>query len=74
MDESGSDPRSALHALEIQYDPPGGSLDDAAMERLGIVPETVAGQTLQRFESLAETGEIPSTETNPAALGKGDIV
>ena len=74
MDESGSGPRSALHALESQYDPPGGSLGDAAMERFGIVPETVIGQTLQRFKSLAETDEIPSAETNPAARGKGDIV
>lgn len=60
--------------LEIQYDPPGGSLGDAAMERLGVVPETVVGQTLQRFKSLAETGEIPSTEKNPSARGKGDLV
>ncbi|TYL39152.1 cyclase [Natronococcus pandeyae] len=66
--------RGTRVSLEIQYDPPGGSLGDAAMERLGIVPETVVGQTLQRFKSLAETGEIPSTEANPSARGTGDIV
>ncbi|WP_436344756.1 SRPBCC family protein [Natronorubrum sp. FCH18a] len=58
--------------LEIQYDPPGGSLTDGAMHRLGIVPESLAGTVLDRFKSLAETGEIPSLETNPSDRGKGD--
>ncbi|WP_306052421.1 SRPBCC family protein [Natronococcus wangiae] len=61
-------------SLEIRYDPPGGSLGDAAMERLGVVPETVAGETLRRFKSLVETGEIPTLEKNPSARGEGDLV
>ncbi|SDJ49234.1 SRPBCC family protein [Natronorubrum texcoconense] len=58
--------------LEIRFDPPGGTLSDGAMKRLGIVPESLAGTVLDRFKSLAETGEIPSLETNPSNRGKGD--
>ncbi|WP_440764062.1 SRPBCC family protein [Natronorubrum sp. DTA7] len=58
--------------LEIRYDPPGGSLSDGAMQRLGIVPESLAGTVLDRFKSLAETGGIPSLETNPSDRGEGD--
>lgn len=60
--------------LEIRYDPPGGALSDGAMQRLGIVPESLAGTVLDRFKSLAETGEIPSLETNPSDRGEGDYL
>ena len=42
------------------------------MQRLGVVPESLAGTVLDRFKRLAETGEIPSLETNPSGRGKGD--
>lgn len=70
--ESGD--RGTTVTLRVRYDPPGGSLGDGAMQRLGIVPESLAGQALRRFKSLVETGEIPSTEANPSARGKGDLV
>lgn len=60
--------------LEIQYDPPGGPLGNAAMQRLGVVPEALAGTALDRFKSLAETGEVPSLEKNPSARGAGDLL
>lgn len=59
--------------LRVQFDPPGGSLSSAAAGRLDVVPETVAGQALQRFKALVETGEIPTLEGNPSARGRGDI-
>ncbi|WP_440770308.1 SRPBCC family protein [Natronorubrum sp. DTA28] len=60
--------------LEIRFDPPGGTLSNGAMKRLGIVPESLAGTVLDRFKSLAETGEIPSLETNPSDRGEGDYL
>lgn len=66
--------RGTAVSLRISYEPPGGAFGDAAMDRLGIVPESLAGAALDRFKSLAETGEIPTTEANPSARGKGDLV
>ena len=61
-------------ALEIRFDPPGGTAGTAAAKRLDVVPETLVGTALDRFKSLAETGEIPTTEGNPSARGKGDLL
>lgn len=58
--------------LELQFEPPGGSVGSAALDRLGIVPETLAERALHRFKSLVETGEIPSTEANPSARDSGE--
>jgi uncharacterized membrane protein len=53
--------------LYFRFDPPGGVLGDAAVKLLGFVPAMVAEKALRRFKSLAETGEIPTTEHQPAA-------
>lgn len=66
--------RGTILDLEIQYEPPGGSLGNAAMDQLGFAPDVLAGTALRRFKSLAETGEIPTTEGNPSARGKGDLI
>lgn len=60
--------------LQLRFDPPGGKLGSAVVQRLGIVPETIAETALRRFKSLAETGEIPTIEANPSARGSGDLV
>lgn len=60
--------------LQLQFDPPGGKLGAAVVQRVGIVPKTVAETALRRFKSLAETGEIPTLEANPSARGRGDLV
>lgn len=60
--------------LQLRFDPPGGSVGRTAMELLGVVPETLAEKALDRFKSLAETGEIPTLERNPSACGSGDVV
>ena len=61
-------------SVELQYDPPGGTVGDAAMDRLGFAPAVFVGTALRRLKSLAETGEIPTTEANPSARGEGDLV
>jgi uncharacterized membrane protein len=53
--------------LRFRFDPPGGVLGDAAIKRFGVVPGTLTSKALRRFKSLAETGEIPTTERNPSA-------
>ncbi len=46
--------------LALTLDPPGGSLGTAVLHRLDVVPDAVAGTTLDRFKTLVETGESPS--------------
>jgi len=58
--------------LEVRFDLPGGSVGHTAMELLGVVPATLAEKALDRFKSLAETGEIPTLERNSSARGSGD--
>ncbi len=57
--------------LRFRFSPPGGAVGDAALKLLGDVPTTLAHKALQRFKSLVETGEIPTTRPNPAARGGG---
>ncbi len=60
--------------LRLEFYPPGGRIGDAAMEALGVVPESLAGTALDRFKGLAETGEIATIERNPSGRGSGDAV
>lgn len=60
--------------LRVQYEPPGGSLGNAVMQRFGVAPHVLVGTVLRRFKSLAETGEIPTLEGNPSARGRGDLL
>jgi uncharacterized membrane protein len=60
--------------LRFSFDPPRGMAGDAVMklvDKLPVVsqwvPSYLAGKPLHRFKSLAETGEIPTTEGQPAA-------
>ncbi|WP_227353770.1 SRPBCC family protein [Haladaptatus salinisoli] len=71
---SAPDDRGTEVTLRFRFDPPGGALGDAAMKRLGVVPDTITRKALRRFKSLAETGEIPTLERNPSARGSGDRV
>jgi uncharacterized membrane protein len=58
--------------LYFRFDPPGGILGDAAVKLLGFAPRMVAEKALRRFKSLMETGEIPTTEHQPAARADTD--
>lgn len=60
--------------LTIDVRPPGGAAGAAAIDRLAAVPESAVGTALDRFKSLAETGEVPTLEGNPSARGRGDLV
>ncbi|WP_135828692.1 SRPBCC family protein [Halorussus halobius] len=59
--------------LTLEFDPPGGRVGDAALSALGVVPEALAGTALDRFKSLAETGEIPTIGRNSSGRGAGDV-
>lgn len=60
--------------LRVRFDPPGGRVGSATLERLDVVPEALAGRALDRFKSLVETGAIPTKEGNPSGRGKGDLL
>ena len=53
--------------LRVRFDPPGGALGHAAAKLLGFAPRLFAERALHYFKALAETGEIPTTERQPAA-------
>ncbi|GBD50119.1 SRPBCC family protein [Methylopila sp. Yamaguchi] len=60
--------RGAVATLRFRFDPPGGTLGDAVVALLGTTPlDLAADRALRRFKSLVETGEIPTTERQPAA-------
>lgn len=60
--------RGTVATLRIRFDPPAGRLGEAAAELLGLTPLDLATDgMLRRFKSLVETGEIPTTERQPAA-------
>ncbi|PSQ45562.1 polyketide cyclase/dehydrase [Halobacteriales archaeon SW_6_65_15] len=72
--DSAPTDRGTQVTLRLRFDPPGGTLGETAMNLLGIVPETLASKALDRFKSLAETGEIPTLDRNPSGRGRGDVV
>ena len=54
-------------SLRVRFDPPGGALGQAAAKLLGFAPRLFAERALHDFKALAETGEIPTTDGQPAA-------
>ncbi|MBY9062622.1 SRPBCC family protein [Sphingomonas yunnanensis] len=59
-----------LH-LDIRFDPPGGIVGEAAVKLFRIVPREIVLTALYRFRALALTGEIPTTDHQPAARNGG---
>jgi uncharacterized membrane protein len=60
--------RGTVATLRIRFHPPGGVLGHAVLEMLGSTPlHLAADDALRRFKSLVETGEIATTERQPAA-------
>jgi uncharacterized membrane protein len=53
--------------LRVRFDPPGGAVGAGLVKLLGVVPDALAGKALKYFRSLAETGEVPTTDRQPAA-------
>lgn len=59
--------RGTTIILRLRFDPPGGVIGMAAANMLSFIPKRLAEKTLYNFRSLALTGEIPTTENQPAA-------
>lgn len=59
--------RGTVVTLRLRFDPPGGMLGDAVVRLLGGPPAGIVSKSLRYFKSLAETGEIPTTDRQPAA-------
>jgi uncharacterized membrane protein len=59
-----------LH-LDVRFDPPGGIVGEAASKLFHIVPREIVLTALYRFRALALTGEIPTTDPQPAARNGG---
>jgi uncharacterized membrane protein len=60
--------RGTIATLRVRFDPPGGMLGDVAARFFdGVVPKELASKALRYFKSLVLTGEIPTTDRQPAA-------
>lgn len=57
--------------VNLDFNPPGGALGDAAAKLLGAAPDVIANKALYRFKALLETGEVPTTRNQPAARNGG---
>ncbi len=57
--------------LTVRFDPPGGFLGEALGKLFHIVPREIVQTALYRFRALALTGEIPTTDPQPAARRGG---
>jgi uncharacterized membrane protein len=53
--------------LRLRFRVPGGAIGAAAVKLLPVAPSLLVSKALRRFKSLVETGEIPTTERQPAA-------
>ena len=58
--------RGCVVRVSIIYDPPGGMLGSKIAKLFGRSPEQMTGSDLRRFKQLMETGEIATTEGQPA--------
>lgn len=59
-----------LH-LDVRFDPPGGVVGGAVSKLFHIVPGEIVRHALYKFRALALTGEIPTTDPQPAARKGG---
>lgn len=60
--------RGTVVTLRVSLDPPGGMVGRIATRMLGnTVPAALASKSLHYFKALVQTGEIPTTERQPAA-------
>lgn len=59
-----------LH-LDVRFDPPGGVIGRASAKLFHMVPREIVLKALYRFRALAITGEIPTTDPQPAARKDG---
>lgn len=53
--------RGTIVKVELQYEPPGGTIGAALAKLVGRDPERQIGEDLRRLKQLLETGELPTT-------------
>lgn len=58
--------RGTVVKVELRYEPPAGKLGAAVAWLTGEEPSVQVREDLRRFKQLMETGEIPTTEGQPA--------
>jgi uncharacterized membrane protein len=58
--------RGTIVRVALEYKPPGGVVGAKVAKLLGESPEKQIPDDLRRFKQLMETGEIPTTEGQPA--------
>jgi uncharacterized membrane protein len=58
--------RGTIVSVEMQYSPPAGALGATVAKILGRAPEQEVEEDLRRFKQVMETGEIITTEGQPA--------
>jgi uncharacterized membrane protein len=58
--------RGTLVTIEMQYSPPAGAFGATVAKLLGRAPEQEVEEDLRRFKQMMETGEIITTEGQPA--------
>jgi uncharacterized membrane protein len=58
--------RGTIVSVAMSYVPPAGALGAVAAKVTGDSPAQVVAENLRRFKQLVETGEIPTTEGQPA--------
>jgi uncharacterized membrane protein len=66
--------RGTVVTLSLTFEPPGGRTGARALERLDLVTESLAGEALHRFKTLAESGEVPTLAENPSDRASGELV
>ncbi len=57
--------------VSLEYVPPAGKIGSAIAKLYGEEPELTVEDDLLRFKALMETGEIPTTEGEPAGSSRG---
>jgi uncharacterized membrane protein len=58
--------RGTIVRVQLQYRPPGGMLAALVAKLFGEEPRQQIPQELRRFKAILETGEVPTTEGQPA--------
>jgi uncharacterized membrane protein len=58
--------RGTVVSVKMQYKPPAGEIGAAIARIFGEEPEQQVREDLRRFRQVMETGEVPTTEGQPA--------
>jgi uncharacterized membrane protein len=62
--EPGSGGRGTVVRVELDYDPPGGTLGAAAAKLLWKSPKQMLDDDLRRFKQVMETGEVVQSDAS----------